>query len=404
MILVTGATGPVGREAVQLLLAAGAHVGAVTRYPARAGLPAGTDVIGGDPSRPHTLTSRLDGVTAVLITPRAVGDATAELLSLAAGHGAERAVVLSAATVQYPAGLPRFAADFKAVEDAARASGLAVTALRCADFDANALAWAPQIRQGGVVYGAYACAATSPIHHRDVAAVAVQALTGAGHQGDSHVLTGPQSLTQPDKVRLIGQATGLQLSFAEVAPEQVRQAMLAQGLPEEIPDRLLGSLADYARRPGPATDTVQQLLGRPALNFAQWAAENAAAFRPATRVLAVALPDPLAGGLGGLARREGRRPRKSVCWGAGPTTIAAANPRLPTLVMDVHQGGYPSRRPARARRRAGQDRRLAALPARAEIVPTPSSLAVNCSSQTAATPVSRWWRPRSRCPVSAPTS
>jgi uncharacterized protein YbjT (DUF2867 family) len=200
-------------------------------------------------------------------------------LSLAAGHGAERAVVLSAATVQYPAGLPRFAAQFAAVEDAARASGLAVTALRCADFDANALAWAPQIRHGGVVYGAYAEAAISPIHHRDIAAVAVQALTGAGHEGLSHVLTGPESLTQPDRVRLIGQATGLQLSFAEVAPDQVRQAMLAQGLPAEIPDRLLGSLADYARHPGPTTDTVQQLLGRPALTFAQWAAENATAFR-----------------------------------------------------------------------------------------------------------------------------
>jgi uncharacterized protein YbjT (DUF2867 family) len=281
MIMVTGATGPVGRATVQLLLAAGAHAGAVTRDPARARLPAGTDVIGGDPSRPHTLTSRLDGVTAVLISPRAVGGATAELLSLAADHGAERVVVLSATTVQYPAGLPRFAAEFKAAEDAARASGLAVTTLRCADFDANALAWAPQIRPGGIVYGAYARAATSPVHHRDIAAVAVQALTGAGHQGRSHVLTGPQSLTQPDKVRLISQATGLHLRFTEVPPDQVRQAMLAQGLPQEIPDRLLGSLADYAREPGPTTGTVQQLLGRPALSFAEWAAENAAAFRPA---------------------------------------------------------------------------------------------------------------------------
>ena len=137
--------------------------------------------------------------------------------------------------------------------------------LRCADFDANALAWAPQIRQGGVVYGAYAAAVTSSIHHRDIAAVAARTLAGTGPQGHSYVLTGPQSLTQPDKVRLTGEATGLELSFVEVAPEQLRRAMLAQGLPEEIPDRLLGSLADYARQPGPTTDTVEQLLGRPAL-------------------------------------------------------------------------------------------------------------------------------------------
>ncbi|MCW2919300.1 MAG: NmrA family transcriptional regulator [Actinomycetia bacterium] len=99
------------------------------------------------------------------------------------------------------------------------------------------------------------------------------------HVGRSYLLTGPQSLTQCDKVALIGEAIGTQLSFQELSPEQVRQAMLAQGLPEEIPDRLLGSLADYARQAGPSSDTVHQVLGRPALTFAQWAADHAAAFR-----------------------------------------------------------------------------------------------------------------------------
>jgi uncharacterized protein YbjT (DUF2867 family) len=282
MILVTGATGHVGREAVQLLLADGARVGAITRDPTGADLPAGTEVIGGDPSHPQTLASKLDDIDAVLVIPRAVGGATGELLSLAADHGAERAVVVSAVTVQYPVGEPRFAAEYKAAEDAAEASGLAVTLLRNADFDANALAWAPQIRQQGVVYGAYAAAATSPIHQRDIAAVAAQNLTGTGHQGQAYVLTGPQSLTQPDKIRIIGEATGQDLSFVEVEPDQLRKAMLAQGLPEEIPDRLLGSLSDYARKPGPATDTVEQLVGRPALSFAEWATENAAAFLPGT--------------------------------------------------------------------------------------------------------------------------
>jgi hypothetical protein len=69
------------------------------------------------------------------------------------------------------------------------------------------------------------------------------------------------------------------LSFEELPPEQVRQAMLAQGLPEDVPDRLLGSLADYAKQPGPSSDTVEQVLGRPALTFAEWAAEHADAFR-----------------------------------------------------------------------------------------------------------------------------
>ena len=284
MILVTGATGNVGREVVNLLLVDGQEVAAVTRNPAAAELPGGAHVVGGDPSHPKTLTSVLRGVEAVLISPRALGDttagaATAELLDLAAEQGVERAVALSAVTVQYPAGYRRFADAFKAVEDAVKASGLQWTFLRSTDYASNTLAWAPQIRLASVVRGAYADAATSTIHERDVAAVAARALVDPAHAGHSYVLTGPQSLTQRDKVRLIGEAIGKKLSFEELPPEQIRQAMLAQGLPEDVPDRLLGSLADYATEPGPTLDTVEQVLGRPALTFAEWAAEHAAAFR-----------------------------------------------------------------------------------------------------------------------------
>jgi uncharacterized protein YbjT (DUF2867 family) len=280
MILITGATGVVGREATRILLAAGQKVTAVTREPAAADLPEGATVAVGDPSRPRSLADVwAAGVEAILLSPRAVGDAAVELLAAAAEHGVRRVVVLSASTVQYPAGEPRFALGFKAVEDAARSCGLAWTFLRCADFDANALAWAPQVRAAGIVRGAYADAATSPIHQRDIAEVAALALTDPGHEGCSYLLTGPQSLNQRDKAALIGEAVGKPVSFTEIAPEQARAAMLAQGLAAEIPDRLLGSLADYARRPGPTSEVVQTLLGHPALPFAAWATENAAAFR-----------------------------------------------------------------------------------------------------------------------------
>jgi uncharacterized protein YbjT (DUF2867 family) len=242
-------------------------------------LPATVHVVGGDPSDPRTLAGRLPSLEAVLIAPRAVGSASASLLSLAAERGARRAVVLSAASVEYEGGYRRFADEFRTLENAVAASGLAWTFLRCADFAANALAWAQQVRAGGTVRGAYGTAATSPVHQRDIAAVATAALLDDGHAGRAYVLTGPQSLSQRDKVRLIGEAIGRTLSFQEIPAGQVRQAMLAQGLPEDVPDRMLGYLADHATRPGPSTDTVRQLLGRPALTFATWAAENAAAFR-----------------------------------------------------------------------------------------------------------------------------
>jgi uncharacterized protein YbjT (DUF2867 family) len=284
MILVTGATGNVGREVVNLLLDGGEKVVAVTRNPATAALPDGAHVVGGDPSRPQTLTSELRGVKAVFISPRALGDATAGaatavLLAQAAEQGAERVVLLSAVTLEYNGGYQRFADAFKVVEDAVKASGLQWTILRCADFASNTLVWAPQIRSTGVIRQAYGDAATSTIHERDVAAVSARALVDAAHAGHSYVLTGPQSLTQRAKVRLIGEAIGREVSWEEISPQQVRQAMLAQGVPEDVPDRLLGYLSDRVQQPGPSSDTVEQILGRPALAFAEWAAEHAAAFR-----------------------------------------------------------------------------------------------------------------------------
>jgi uncharacterized protein YbjT (DUF2867 family) len=279
MIMVTGATGTVGREVVKLLLAEDAKPAAVTRDPAAAVFADGVRTVGGDPSRPQTLASALDGVEALLLSPRAVGGASAELLALAAEHGVRRVVVLSAVTVEYGGGYRRFAEEFEAVETAAKASGLQWTFLRCADFAANALAWAPQIRATGVVRGTYGDAATSAIHQRDIAEVAVRALLDPVHAGRAYAITGPESLTQHDKARLIGQAIGRELTFEEIPPERLRQALLAQGLPEDVPDRVIGYAAACLKQPGPTTDTVEQLLGRPALTFATWAAEHAAAFR-----------------------------------------------------------------------------------------------------------------------------
>jgi len=284
MILVTGATGNVGREVVNLLLSGGEKVVAVTRNPATAALPDGAHVVGSDPSRPQTLTPALRGVDAVFISPRALGDATAgaataELLKLSAEQGAQRVVLLSGLTVQYGGGEKHFADAFKAVEDAAKASGLPWTILRSAEYASNNLMWAPQIRSTGIVRGAYGDAANSTIHERDIAAVSVRALLDAAHAGHTYVLTGPQSLSQRDKVRLIGEAIGREVLWEEISPQQVREAMLAQGLPVEIPDRLLGYLASRVGQPGPSSTDVEQVLGRPALTFAQWAAEHAVAFR-----------------------------------------------------------------------------------------------------------------------------
>ncbi|MER6958506.1 NAD(P)H-binding protein [Streptomyces sp. NPDC000618] len=278
MILITGANGVVGRQVMNLLLQQGTAVTAVTRGPGSAALPDGVQAVSGDLFSPHWIEAALEGVEALQISPRATGPGLGELLRLAVGQGVQRVVLLSATTVEHPAGEARFAAQFRHAEDLVNGSGLDWTVLRLADFAANALAWAPQIRSGDVVRGAYGRAATSPLHETDIAAVAARALHGSIPPGSIHTLTGPQSLDQTEKVHLIGTALGRSLSFQELPPEHIRQGMLAQGLPAEVPDRLLGSLADYAHRPGPTTSTVADLLGRPARTFADWAYDNAPAF------------------------------------------------------------------------------------------------------------------------------
>ena len=221
----------------------------------------------GDPSCPATLISALHWVKAVFLNPASVGNATADLLSLMVQKGVERGVLLSALTAQYGSGERRFADQFKAHEDAVKSCGLRWTLLRCSDFVANTLAWASQIRCTGVVRGAFGDA------------VGACALLHSEHAGRSYVLTSRQSLSQREKTHLIGEAIGEQLLWAEISPERVRRDMLAQGLPADVPDRMLGYLADHLQRPGPSSTTVERILRRPALTFAQWAIDHAAAFR-----------------------------------------------------------------------------------------------------------------------------
>ena len=186
-------------------------------------------------------------------------------------------VVLSAVTVVYPAGYRRFAEQFQTVEDTVKASGLRRTILRCADFASNGLEWASQIRPADGVRGAYGDAATSTIDERDIAAVAVRALLNPAHAGNSYLLTGPQSLTQHDKVRLIGQAIGRDLSFVELPPSRSARRCSPVAIPTKSPT---GCSAPWPTTPS-SPDRPQPPWSRswlaPARTFAEWAADHVAA-------------------------------------------------------------------------------------------------------------------------------
>lgn len=281
-ILVTGATGTVGRPLVTFLTGLGADVRAVTRDPHAAQLPDAVDVVAADPSVPETLAAAFDDVDAVFVNPRAVGTAADAFVALAEKRGVRRAVVLAADNVDDdPARQPsRHRGDYnRETEQVVTASGMEWVSLRPTVFAANAIgAWAPQLEAGDVIRGPYADASAAAIDERDIAEVAAQAFHRDDLVGERLELTGPESLTQPEMVAAIGTATGRPLRYQELSPDAIRQTMVARGVPVAFVDAFLRFQAHAARGPARVTGVVAEVLGRPAGTFAAWAVRHRESF------------------------------------------------------------------------------------------------------------------------------
>lgn len=279
MILVTGATGNVGRPLVAGLSARGATVRALSRDPSRADLP--VEVVAGDLSDAATLEPALRGVDTVFLLWRQ--DSTDHPLAAidAIARSATRIVYLSSLTVRddverqdHP-----MTAIHAEIEDAIRASGLAWTFLRAGTLATNALGWADEIRSTGAVRLPYPDAGRSPVDPADLAAAAAEVLTSEAHTETTHVLTGPEMLTEADKVRILGEAIGRPVRSRAISPDVARQEMLDEGLPPALVEAALAYWAKLVVRPEPVTDTVERLAGRPAATFRSWADAHADAFR-----------------------------------------------------------------------------------------------------------------------------
>lgn len=270
MVLVTGATGNVGRSVVEQLLAAGQPVRAMTRDPGRARFPSGVAVVRGDMAQPATLPAALEGVDRAFLFPAGV----TALLEAARGGPLRRVVLMSSAAVAM-GGDNAIARGHAPQEEAVRRSGLEWILLRPGAFMVNDLAWAAQIRDG-VVRAPFGDASSAPIDERDIAAVAVRALLADDLVGQAPILTGPESLTVAERVRILGEVLGRAIRFVEMTPAEARRAM--GHMPPALVETLLGFAAASVGRPAPVADTVAAVTGRPATPYRAWADRHRGAF------------------------------------------------------------------------------------------------------------------------------
>lgn len=269
-ILVTGATGNIGRHVVTGLRERGHDVRAMTRDPSRDG------DIAGDFTDPDSVGKAAEDADAVfLLWPFLTPDG-ADAVASAIGRRHPRRHIVYVSAMSAPQG-----GVWGAVEEAVRRSGAPYTFLRPGGFATNTLEWAPAIRAGDPVRMPFPRAARSLIHERDIADVAVHVLLGSGHRGKEYVLTGPSVVTMADQVKIIGDAVSSRPEVVEQPLDEAR-AEMAQWAGDDFADGALSYWAGLVDEPEPVTNTVAELLGRPARTFVRWAADHADDFRPSS--------------------------------------------------------------------------------------------------------------------------
>ncbi|WP_158885244.1 NAD(P)H-binding protein [Amycolatopsis anabasis] len=281
MILITGATGKVGRELVPCLLDRGAPVRALTRDPGAARVDPRAEVVAGDLDRPETLPPVLEGVDRVFVLTSGHGSTgpvqEANLAAAAAHAGVERLVKLSTTGVHFGGADPISSAHREA-EEVIRAAGPDWTILRPGTFMDNRYGWIESVRAEGVAYVNQYEGPSAMIHCRDIATVAAEVLTSPGHAGAIYPLTGGEAPTPEEQVRALADALGRPVRCVVESAEQTRTRFASWGWPVSAVDGILEMKRAAGHTEAIVFDTVDRLTGRKPLTFSDWARENAVAF------------------------------------------------------------------------------------------------------------------------------
>jgi uncharacterized protein YbjT (DUF2867 family) len=265
-ILVTGATGNIGRLVVKHLIDLGANdIRALTKNPVKANLPDDVSAITGYLGDPDTLPAALDGVERMYLAP--LPPTLEATLDLAKKAGVQYVVALSGA------------GDWQEHADKITASGLVNTQLGPGEFTDNFTIWAEQIKATRTVRDPYPSVVEAPISMDDIARVAAALLASPdeSHYGKMYPITGPVSLTRDQIAQQIGVGLGFDVTFEQCDRAEAETALRpAMG---EYARWYLDQIENDVDAPQHANQLVAELTGSPAESVAQWAARNAEMFR-----------------------------------------------------------------------------------------------------------------------------
>ncbi len=288
MILVTGASGTMGRAVLHEVAMETAITGETYRAMYRsateaAKAPAGTSTVIADFGKKDTLPTALRNVTSVYIVCSPIPQLIEfewNMIDACVNAGVCHIVLSSAMGArEYRKSFPSW---HRRVEDKLKSTKISYTILRPNSFHQNVLTYyAPSIRSQGIFHASMGNARVSFLDVRDIAVVAAKSLAGGEHSKKIYELNGPEALTYSELAEKIAKHSGRDVQYVDIPAETQRKTILDKGMPEWQADALLDLQAYYVKGKGGNVDgLLEQLIGRPPISMDQFLSEFASEFHP----------------------------------------------------------------------------------------------------------------------------
>jgi uncharacterized protein YbjT (DUF2867 family) len=286
VILITGASGNVGKTVLQAVAKTGAKHRAMYRSAAEAAkAPAGTETVVADFTKPETLGAALKNVHSVYLVCSPIPELVqleSNVIDACVAADVKHVVLNSALGAgDYDKSFPSW---HRKVEDKLKGTRLSWTILRPNSFHQNVVAFfAPTIRTQGAFYNSMRDTKNSFLDVQDIAAVAAKSLAAGEHAGKIYELNGPEAISYTELAKKVSKVAGREVKYVDIPMDAQKKALLDQGMPEWLTTALLDLQQYYVNGKGGETDgLLQKLLGRAPITMDEFLKENVAEFRPQT--------------------------------------------------------------------------------------------------------------------------